>query len=100
MKIEGIAQLQDPQRAKAVEGNAAEETPKAKDRVSVAASKGVQVAIAAARDSMGGARAARLEQLTAQVKSGGYKPDPAQVANQILSDAEVEARIQAMLNPS
>jgi len=100
MKIEGTAQVQDLQRTKAVESSAAEELPKAKDRVSVAASKGVQVAIATARDALGGARAARLEQLAAQVKSGGYKPDPNQVANQILSDAEVEAHIQAMLNPS
>jgi anti-sigma28 factor (negative regulator of flagellin synthesis) len=98
MKIAGVTQLQDLQRAKAVESNPTDEASKPKDRVTVAASKGVEVAIATARRSSGGAHAARLEQLEAQVKSGGYKPDPSQVAQQILADAEVEARIQAMLD--
>lgn len=100
MKIEGLTQIQDLQRAKAVESTAADEAQKPKDRISVGASKSVEVAIATARSSSGGARAARLEQLAAQVKAGGYKPDPTQVAQQILSDAEVEARIQAMFNRS
>ena len=45
----------------------------------------------------GGQRTARLEQLESQVRSGGYRPDPSRVAEQILSDAEVDARIAAML---
>lgn len=99
MKIEGITPSQDLQRTKAVEASAsADEASKPKDRVTVAASKSVDLAIAAARRSTGGAHAARLSQLEAQVKSGGYKPDANQVAQQILSDAEVEARIQAMLD--
>jgi hypothetical protein len=36
---------------------------------------------------------------TSPRRSGGYNPDPIQVANHLLSDAEGEARIQAMLNP-
>jgi anti-sigma28 factor (negative regulator of flagellin synthesis) len=98
MKINGVTQIPEAQRVKAGEATVADGTPKTTDRVTVGAAKEVEAAIGAARQSVGGARAARLDRLEAQVRSGGYQPDASRVAEQILSDAEVEARIQAMLN--
>ena len=45
----------------------------------------------------GGARAARLSQIEAAVRGGHYRPDPGQIAEQILNAAEVDAKLQAML---
>ena len=75
-----------------------DELPKTADRVTVAGSKEMNATIASARQAAGGARAARLERLEAQVRSGGFRPDPSRLAQQILSDAELEAKIQSMLN--
>lgn len=97
MKIKGVTQIPEAQRAKPVEGAVTESSAKTADRVTVGAGKDT-AAIEMARKSVGGARAARLERLEAQVRSGGYQPDASRLAEQILSDAEIEARIQAMLN--
>jgi len=98
MKVNEVKQLAALQRAKAVEADAAEAAPKTADRVTVAGSKEMNATIASARQAAGGARAARLERLEAQVRSGGFRPDPSRLAQQILSDAELEAKIQSMLN--
>jgi negative regulator of flagellin synthesis FlgM len=42
-------------------------------------------------------RAARLEQLEAAVKGGTYRANPQQIAEQLLSAAELDAKLQAML---
>jgi negative regulator of flagellin synthesis FlgM len=68
-----------------------------RDKVSVE-SKKAEVAVAAARRSSGADRAARLERLEASVRSGSYAPDPSRVAEQILSDAVIDARLQAMIS--
>ena len=67
------------------------------DRVSIDASKGADSSIASARRSSATDRAARLQKLEASVRSGTYSPDPGRVAEQILSDAEVDARLQAII---
>jgi negative regulator of flagellin synthesis FlgM len=69
-----------------------------RDRVSVDASKGAESSISAARRSSTTDRAARMQKLEASVRSGTYSPDPGRVAEQILSDAEVDARIHAIMN--
>ena len=68
-----------------------------KDRVSVEAVREVETAVAVARRSAGGARAARLERLETAVRSGTFRPDPSRVAEQILADAEIDAKLQAIL---
>lgn len=97
MKINGISQIAEAQRAKPVEGNVAESQARTADRVTVGAGKDL-AAIEVAKKAVGGARAARLDRLEAQVRSGGYQPDASRLAEQILSDAEIQASIQAMLN--
>ena len=96
MKVAGVKSVVGPERAKPVEPHAPDGTGP-KDRVSVQATKEVEASVAVAQKAAGGKRAARLERLEAEVRSGGYRPDPGRVAEQILGDAEVDARLTAML---
>ena len=64
------------------------------DRVSTEDSARVAAAIAAASNAAGAGRAAKLASIEAAVRQGTYKPDPQQIAQQILDDAELAARLQ------
>src|SRR5690242_21529182 len=66
------------------------------DRVSTAESASVAAVVAAASRGASGARAAKLDAIEAAVRQGTYKPDPARIAQQILDDAELAARLQAI----
>lgn len=67
------------------------------DRVTTEASAELEAAVAKARDHAAGARAARLADIEAAVRKGTYRPDPNRIAQQILDDAELIARLHAML---
>lgn len=97
MKVTDIKAVDGSPRAKPVDALAPEETSVPKDRVSVQSSKDAEAAVAVANRAAGGRRAARAERLEAQVRSGSYRPDAGRVAEQILADAEVDARISALL---
>jgi len=96
MKVTDVKSVVGPERAKPVEPHAADGAGP-KDRVSVEATKEVEAKVAVAQKAAGGKRAARLERLEAEVRSGGYRPDPGRVAEQILADAEVDARMAALM---
>lgn len=96
MKVTDVKTVVGPERAKPVEGQGPE-IGGPKDRVSVQASKEAEAAIAVAQKAASGKRAARLERLEVEVRSGGYRPDPGRVAEQILADAEIDARMVALL---
>jgi anti-sigma28 factor (negative regulator of flagellin synthesis) len=67
------------------------------DRVTLERNPGAAVvAIAASRAS--GAHAERLQELASAIKSGNYRPDPSQVADQILDAATIDAKLQALFN--
>ena len=101
MKVSESTPIAGPDRAPAPQappsssGSAAAQG--ARDRVSVDASKGAESTISSARRSSATDRAARLQKLESSVRSGTYAPDPGRVAEQILSDAEVDARLQAII---
>jgi hypothetical protein len=57
----------------------------------------VDLAMATSKASLAGGRAARLQDLEAQVRAGTYHPDPSRVADEILQDAEIDARLQALI---
>lgn len=42
-------------------------------------------------------RSARVQEIINAVKSGQYYPSPQQIAQQLVSEAEIDAHIQAML---
>lgn len=50
-----------------------------------------------ARASSGGQRAAHLAALRAAVESGTLKPDPQRIAQRLLTAAEVDAQLRALL---
>jgi anti-sigma28 factor (negative regulator of flagellin synthesis) len=97
MKVTDIKAVDGAPRAKPVEAPVPEETSVPKDRVSVQSTRDAEAAVAVANRAAGGRRAARTERLEAEVRSGGYRPDPGRVAEQILADAEIDARISALL---
>jgi len=102
MKVSDSTPIAGPDRAPAPQASTssagAAAAQGARDRVSVDASKGAESSITSARRTSGTDRAARLQKLEASVRSGTYAPDPGRVAEQILSDAEVDARLQAMMS--
>ena len=73
------------------------QAPPPKDRVTVSNSREVDAAIATAKTSQAAERPRRLEALEARVRAGEYHPDPSRVAQEILQDAEIEARLQSIL---
>lgn len=104
MKITDIKPSVGPERIKPQEtspppsGAQANPPSGPRDRVTVGgSSRPAEAAVASARRSAGAERSARLDRLESQVRSGTYSPDPSRVAEQLLSDAEVDARLQAML---
>ena len=67
------------------------------DRVTVSKSREVDAAVTMARASTTAARPGRLKDIEALVRAGQYHPDPSRVADEILNDAEIEARLQSLL---
>jgi negative regulator of flagellin synthesis FlgM len=67
------------------------------DRVSTSETGKVASAVAEAAQGAGVTRAARLRQIEAAVRQGVYRPDPQRIAQQILNEAEIAAKLQALL---
>lgn len=79
---------------------AGSETPAAvqpKDKVDVRASREAQASVATARSAASSKRISRLKEIEQQVRSGGFKPNPSQVADEILQAAEVDAKLREMI---
>jgi negative regulator of flagellin synthesis FlgM len=104
MNVTDVTALAGALKAKPIEGTTTTSTTSPdidahvpKDRVSVKSTKEAESAVASAQRAAGGQRNARTEHLEADVRAGSYRPDPARVAQQILADAEIDARLSAML---
>jgi negative regulator of flagellin synthesis FlgM len=67
------------------------------DRVSVTSSADLASSITSAQATAPASRAARLAEVRAAVRSGSYRPDPEQIAQQIVDEAEVDAQVLAAL---
>jgi anti-sigma28 factor (negative regulator of flagellin synthesis) len=72
-----------------------EQKTEVQDKVSVPAPD--QASLANVRTVVTSGRAARVQEIVNAVKSGQYYPSPQQIAQQLVNDAEVEARLRAML---
>ena len=68
----------------------------ATDRVSTAESARIEAAVAEASRGAATARTQRLAAIEAAVRQGTYRPDPARIAQEILEEAELAARLQAL----
>jgi len=69
----------------------------ASDKVSNEVRAQVAAAANAARDLAGNDRTVRLEAIEAAVRQGAFRPDPNRIAQRILDDAELTAKIQALM---
>lgn len=67
------------------------------DKVSTEAKAQVDAAANAAREAAGNDRSVRLDAIEAAIRQGAFKPDPNRIAQRILDDAELTAKIQALL---
>lgn len=66
-----------------------------KEKVSV--SKGPELDLASAQNVASSNRAQRVQEVINAVKNGQYYPSPQQIANQLVSQAEIEAKLRALL---
>jgi anti-sigma28 factor (negative regulator of flagellin synthesis) len=78
------------------QAEAAPEKVAAKDKVSITTPQ-QDAALDAVKVTVASGRAARIQEIINAVKSGQYYPSPQQIAQQLVGDAEVEARLRAML---
>ena len=66
------------------------------DRVSFSTPQG-EAAIQSARATVDATRASRIEEVVNAVRSGQYYPSPQQIAHKLVSEAEVEAQLRALI---
>lgn len=66
------------------------------DRVSTDDSAKVAAAIASASQAASAGRSEKLQAIEAAVRQGTYRPDPQRIAQEILDEAELAARLQAL----
>lgn len=66
------------------------------DKVSVS-SPAEQAAIDGARAAVSSSRASKVQEIVNAVRSGQYYPSPQQIAQRLVSEAEVEARLRALM---
>jgi negative regulator of flagellin synthesis FlgM len=97
MKVTETSQIRALAPSKPVEpGRATSAEHETSDRVTTADSARLQAAIAAASKGSGASRMARLQEIESAVRQGSYTPDPQRIADQILDEAELAARLQAL----
>jgi anti-sigma28 factor (negative regulator of flagellin synthesis) len=72
------------------------EQKQVKDKVSVSSPR-EEAALDAARSAVASSRSARVQEIISAVRSGQYYPSPQQIAQKLVSEAEVEARIRALM---
>ena len=96
MKVRDLSPVQVPSVAgRVAQGSGAKNEVEPKDRVSVNTAE--LAALDAAHATSDAARDAKVQQVIAAVKSGQYYPSPRQIAQQIVSEAEIEAKLRSML---
>jgi len=100
MKVTDTSQIRALDQSRSGELNRAQksEQPDTEDRVSTEQSARVASAVADVSMRAGAAdRAEMLRAVEAAVRQGTYMPDPARIAERILEQAELAARLQALL---
>jgi len=98
MKVTDASQIKALAPSKPVEagGPPAAERASKSDRVSTQDTERVKAAVAEASRFASTGRAAKLQAIETAVRQGTYRPDPQRIAQEILDDAELAARMQAL----
>ncbi|OFX24432.1 MAG: hypothetical protein A2V77_19725 [Anaeromyxobacter sp. RBG_16_69_14] len=99
MKVTDTSQIKALAPDKLPEPGRARSAPRTDsgDRVSTADSARIAETIARASRTAGAGHSAKLQAIEAAVRQGTYRPDPQRIAQEILNDAELAARLQALL---
>jgi anti-sigma28 factor (negative regulator of flagellin synthesis) len=95
MKVRETKEMQGVERAPSA--TAEPHARPATDRVTVESIRPPSELVPAARQHATTTRAARMQELETALKGGHYRPDAQRIADQILSAAEVDARLRAMM---
>jgi len=93
-ELRGVEANRPPEPKKKTESSS---SSAASDKVSNEVKAQVAAAANAARQQTGNDRTVRLEAIEAAVRQGAFKPDPSRIAQRILDDAELTAKIQALM---
>jgi anti-sigma28 factor (negative regulator of flagellin synthesis) len=96
MKVRETTEMHGVERTPAV-ATEPHARPASPDKVTVENIRPPSELITAARQHATAGRAARLQELEAALKAGHYRPDAQRIADQMLSAAEVDARLRAMM---
>ncbi|MDX2022241.1 MAG: flagellar biosynthesis anti-sigma factor FlgM [Deltaproteobacteria bacterium] len=98
MKISNDKPVTQVDRTPAVEAAAgqAQRAEAKPDRVSVEQTRTAAEMAQNAKKAVNEDREARLKRLEAAVKGGSYRPNPSKVAEEILAQAELDARLRAL----
>ncbi len=67
------------------------------DRINSSGAQNVAAAVQLSQAASMGSRAARISQLTAAVRGGGYNPNPEAIADQIMDAAQIDATLRSLL---
>ncbi|GAO04636.1 flagellar biosynthesis anti-sigma factor FlgM [Anaeromyxobacter sp. PSR-1] len=98
MKVNDAAEIRRVEAGRAAGSQRTREPgAPAADRVSTESLARLEAAAAAARGGAAKDRAVRLEAIEAAVRQGTFRPDPQRIAQRILDDAELTARLRALL---
>jgi negative regulator of flagellin synthesis FlgM len=99
MKVKDASELRGIEASRPPEPKKAEvrSSSRSSDKVSTEVRAQVESAASAARQAVGNDRSVRLEAIEAAIRQGAFKPDPSRIAQRILEDAELTAKIQALL---
>jgi len=73
-------------------------TPEPTDRVSRSQLAELQTSVTSGVNIAASERSARLDQLARVVRAGTYRPNPSQLADQILAEAELDARLSKLVD--
>jgi hypothetical protein len=68
------------------------------EQVSMEDTTALQASVAGGINLAAGERAVRLHSLAQEVRAGSYRPNASQLADRILADAELEARLVSMVH--
>ena len=98
MKVTDASQIKAlaPTKLPEPSRSTAPERERASDRVSTEGSERISAAVMEASRHASAGRAAKLQAIEAAVRQGTYRPDPQRIAQEILDDAELAARMQAL----
>ncbi len=98
MKISDLSSTVSSVAPRATTASVADEAPSVgpQDKVSLR-SLADERAIAAAQAAAGSGRLAKVQEVINAVKSGQYFPSPQQIAQQMVSEAEVTTQIRSLM---